>query len=240
LHLANIGLRSWLQERIGNIFDIFDLGAFHPVREMERRALAETADYIQTNMPEATGYYSGKKVLENGLRLVPPAGHLVEFGVYKGGSINLIARHFPDRPVHGFDSFYGLPHDWHGWRDPKGKFSLGGRPPSVRRNVTLHVGLFDATLPAWLERNPGVIGFAHVDCDLYSSAKTILDLISPRIEPGSVLVFDEYFNFPFWRDHEFRAFRDVVERFGFKYRYVAYARTQVCLVITAKGETRSA
>src|SRR5215471_1582840 len=57
LHLANIGLRSWLQERIGNIFDIFDLGAFHPVREMERRALAETADYIQTNMAEATGYY---------------------------------------------------------------------------------------------------------------------------------------------------------------------------------------
>lgn len=240
MHLGNLGLRSWIQERIGNIFDIFDLGALHPVREMQRRALAETADYIQTNMAEAIGYYSGKKVLEHALRLVPPAGHLVEFGVYRGGSINLIARHFPDRVVHGFDSFHGLPHDWHGWRDPKGKFSLHGRPPRVRPNVKLHVGLFEETLPAWLERNLGVIGFAHVDCDLYSSAKTVLDLISPRIGPGSVLVFDEYFNFPFWRDHEFRAFQDVAERAALKYRYTAYARTQVGVVVTSKGEPRAA
>jgi predicted O-methyltransferase YrrM len=231
MQIANLTLRSWVQEAIGWVFDFFDLGVFHPVREVERRALAQTVDYIEANMPEAVGYYSGKKALEHALRLVPARGHLLEFGVYKGGSINVIARHNPKRTVHGFDSFHGLPHDWHGWRATRGTFSLNGRFPRVRSNVELHAGLFDETLPTWLERNPGPIALAHIDCDLYSSAKTVLDLIGPRIGPGTVLVFDEYFNFPFWRDHEWKAFREIVDRLSLKYRYLAYARTQVAVVI---------
>ena len=231
MQIGNLSLRAWVQERIGNVFDFVDLGAFHPVREMERRALGETADYIQAHMPQAIGYYSGKKVLGHALRLVPPTGHLLEFGVYQGGSINFIARHNPNRTVHGFDSFQGLPEDWGGWRDSKGKFSLYGRLPRVRPNVTLHTGLFDETLPTWLAQNPGPIAFVHVDCDLYSSAKTVIDLISPRLTPGTVLAFDEYFNFPFWREHEFKAFQDLVRRQSLQYRYVAYARTQACVVI---------
>jgi methyltransferase family protein len=220
-----------MQERIGNICDIVDLGIFHPVREMERRALADTVDYIQAHMPRAVGYYSGKKVLSHALRIAPPEGHLLEFGVYKGGSINFISRQKPTRTVHGFDSFHGLPHDWYGWRDTRGKFSLGGRLPKVRSNVELHAGLFAETLPEWLKRNPGSIALTHIDCDLYSSAKTVLDLIAPRIIPGSVLVFDEYFNFPFWHEHEFQAFQELAKRESLKYSYVAYARTQVCVIV---------
>jgi hypothetical protein len=229
--IGSIHLRSWLQERIGNVCDFVDLGVFHPLREMERRALAETANYIQANMSEAVGYYSGKRVIEHALRLVQPTGHLIEFGVYKGGSINLIARHQPQRTVHGFDSFQGLPEDWGGWSAPKGTFSLEGRPPRVRSNVRLHVGLFDKTLPEWLSRNPGPIALANIDCDLYSSAKTVIDLIAPRIEAGTILIFDEYFNFPFWQEREFKAFQDLVRRTKLRYRYVAYARTQACVVV---------
>jgi hypothetical protein len=238
MHIGNLSLRSWIQERIGNAFDFFDLGAFHPVREMERRALAETADYIRAHMPHAVGYYSGKKALEHGLRLVPSIGHQLEFGVYRGGSINFIARHDPKRIVHGFDSFHGLPEDWGGWRDATGTFSLGGRLPRVLPNVILHPGLFDDTLPIWLAHNPGPIAFAHIDCDLYSSAKAVLELIAPRLAPTTVLAFDEYFNFPFWREHEFKAFQELVRKETLQYRYVAYARTQVCIVVEAKRSER--
>jgi hypothetical protein len=34
-----------------------------------------------------------------------------EFGVWKGATINYIASKTPG-PVHGFDSFEGLPEDW--------------------------------------------------------------------------------------------------------------------------------
>jgi hypothetical protein len=231
LHLSNLTLRSWLQERIGNAFDLFDLGAFHPVREVERRALAETVDYIGTSMREAIGYYSGRRVLEHALRLVPPIGHLMEFGVYRGSSINLIGRLNPKRTVHGFDSFHGLPDDWRGWRDTAGSYSLRGHPPRTRRNVKLHPGLFADVLPDWLRENPGEIAFAHIDCDLYQSAKTVLDLIAGRLTAGTVIVFDEYFNFPFWRDHEFRAFQELVVSRSLRYRYLAYARAQVAVAI---------
>lgn len=231
MHLGNLYLRSWLQERIGNAFDLFDLGAFHPAREVERRALADTVDYIERHMAGAMAYYSGKNVLAHAMRLVPAEGLLLEFGVYKGGSINFIAGHDPGRPVYGFDSFQGLPEDWGGWRDAKGAFSLDGRLPRVRPNVELVAGLFEQTVAPWLGGHPGPVALAHVDCDIYSSAKLVLDLLAPRLDVGSVVVFDEYFNFPFWREHEFKAWQDVVKRHGITYRYLAYARTQAAVII---------
>ena len=35
--------------------------------------------------------------------------------------------------------------------------------------------------------------------------------------PGTVILFDEYFNFPNWERHEFKAFQEFVEKYGIKY-----------------------
>lgn len=231
MYTGNINLRSWAQEKISTAFGLFDLGARHPLREMERRALHETADYIAANMKDAVGYPSGKRALGHALRYVPATGHMLEFGVFKGGSINFIADQFKSRSIHGFDSFQGLPDDWGGWNVPRGTFSLKGRLPSVRTNVTLHPGLFEDTLPKWLEQNPGPVALLHIDCDLYASAQTVVDLIEQRVVAGTVIVFDEYFNFPFWKEHEFKAFHTMLARRPMNYRYLSYARTQTSLVI---------
>jgi hypothetical protein len=61
-----------------------------------------------------------------------------------------------------------------------------------------------------------------VDCDLYSSTKTIFDHLGERLRPGSVIVFDEYFNYVGWREHEYRAFQECVHARSLRYRYVAY------------------
>jgi hypothetical protein len=90
------------------------------------------------------------------------------------------------------------------------------------------------TLEHALSRHPGPVDFVHVDADLYSSAKTVLDLVGPRLRPGSVLVFDEFFNFPGWQEHECRALQEYVERTGVSISYegYCYANEQVIVRIT--------
>ena len=68
------------------------------------------------------------------------------------------------------------------------------------------------------------MGFIHIDCDLYSSTKTIFDLLKERIKPGCVLVFDEYFNHPSWEEDEYKAFMEFIAETGLKYEYIGYNR----------------
>jgi hypothetical protein len=53
---------------------------------------------------------------------------------------------------------------------------------------------------------------------------------------GTVIVFDEYFNYPGWENHEFKAFQEFVEQTNLKYEYLAYNRRheQVAVKITRK------
>jgi hypothetical protein len=74
----------------------------------------------------------------------------------------------------------------------------------------------------------------HIDCDLYSSTRTVLKLCGPRIRKGAVLVFDEYCNYPGWRDHEFRAFQEFVAETGRQYEYLSVvpSHQQVAVIVT--------
>ena len=65
----------------------------------------------------------------------------------------------------------------------------------------------------------------HVDCDLYSSTVTIFDALGPRLQPGTVILFDEYYNFPRWQQHEYKAFQEFVVSSGMKYEYIGYSVT---------------
>ncbi len=103
--------------------------------------------------------------------------------------------------------------------------------PRVPRNVVLHGGYFDASLPKWLDEHPGPVAYIHLDCDLYSSTKTVLNLLAARLIPGSVILFDEYFNYPNWEQHEFKAFQEFVSEKSVRYTYLGYARQQVAVRI---------
>jgi hypothetical protein len=46
--------------------------------------------------------------------------------------------------------------------------------------------------------------------------------MTPRIIPGTVIVFDEFFNFPGWRDFEFRAFQEWLDSSGARFEYLGY------------------
>jgi hypothetical protein len=107
--------------------------------------------------------------------------------------------------VYGFDSFCGLPEDW-GNHQPKGSYDKQGTLPTVNQNVELVVGLFQETLDNFLLKHPNKnIAYLHLDADLYSSTKFVLDRLSNRIISGTVISFDEIYNYPEYKDHEIKA-----------------------------------
>jgi len=104
--------------------------------------------------------------------------------------------------------------------------------PVVNSNVTLVKGWYDATVPKFAKENSDPIAFSHIDCDLYSSTKTIFDHLGDRLQPGSVIVFDEYFNYPGWReDGEFKAFQEFIGTIDLDYEYLGYTRCAPCVAV---------
>ena len=181
-----------------------------------------SARYVAQSMSGAHDLVGRAELLDFALAQCAVPGLVLEFGVFRGDSLQMIAKRCAQQ-VHGFDSFEGLPEDWTEGRE-KGRFSLGGELPAIKSaNVVLHKGWFEDTLPGFLSSNPGPARFVHVDCDIYSSTRTVLEQLVPRLVPGTILVFDEYFNYPGWREHEFRAFAEVVQRQRIAYSYLGYA-----------------
>ena len=64
------------------------------------------------------------------------------------------------------------------------------------------------------------MAFLHIDSDLYSSASYVLDRLRDRIRPGTIILFDEYFNFPGWQQDEFRAWQEFVDCNHVRYEYI--------------------
>ena len=189
--------------------------------ELQLRARAESADYVQAHMVEA-GLFEDRDAFLCDCLARAPAGAIMEFGVAAGRSITVLAKAARGRTVEGFDSFEGLPEDWTGHRERRGAFSQKGVLPKVPANVRLHKGWFKDTIGVWLAANPEKIGFIHVDCDIYSSTREVLWSLRDRLQIGTVIAFDEYFNYPNWRQHEARALKEFVANFGITYRYIAF------------------
>lgn len=189
--------------------------------DLQIEAKRETIAYIREHMRHCMIFEHRYDLLRNSLGQAPQDGQVLEFGVYKGSSIRAIAE-WAGRQVHGFDSFVGLPEDWDGTAETRGKFNARGKLPKVPKNVTLHAGWFDDTLPKFLEGNNDPVSLVHIDCDIYSSTRTVLNLLADRFQPGSVIVFDEYFNYNNWQQHEFRAFQEFVQERKLKYEYLSF------------------
>jgi hypothetical protein len=233
--VTNFRLKSLLYRIVCACYQLADIGRIHPARERSVRALQRTVDYIERAMPDAIGLESQRELIDYSLKAAPTEGHYLEFGVFTGGTIRYIARRIGGREMHGFDSFEGLPQAWSGFNLGRTAFDRRGRLPRVPANVRLHRGWFEDTVPQWLAANSGPLAFAHIDCDIYSSTRTVLSLMAKRIVPGTILLFDEYFNFPSWEAHEYKAFQELVTENRMTYRYLAFARQQVAVRIEAVG-----
>jgi hypothetical protein len=206
----------------GDSFNMIDVAFFE--------AAKASAAFWREHMIAAKAIKSPSDLLIHALGLVQRQGLFLEFGVATGHTISQIARHNQATQIFGFDSFEGLPDSWRtGF--PAGAFS--GPVPPVPPNVSLIKGWFCETLPRFVIEHSEPVAFLHVDCDLYSSTKCIFDTLKSQIGPGCVIVFDEYFNYPGWEDHEHKAFRELIDQCGLEFRYDAFVpdHQQACVVI---------
>jgi tetratricopeptide (TPR) repeat protein len=182
---------------------------------------------------------TSRRTLELALGNAHLEGLVLEFGVFNGKSIRQIAS-MVDGKVHGFDSFEGIPEKWN--HEPKGSYSTQNRLPEVPVNVTLHKGWFEDSIPAFMAQAPvpEPIRFMNVDCDLYSSTKAIFDFLWKQIVPGTVIVFDEYIGYPTWKEDEFRAFNEAVEKYGWQYDILCFSFVTKQVAVRIKAARSSA
>lgn len=135
-----------------------------------------------------------------------PGGVALEFGVGTGTSMRQILA---EGGAYGFDSFKGLPEDW------RPGFSAGAfacEPPHDLLH-RLVIGLFEDTLPEFFRAPmPSIpISLVHIDCDLYSSTRTVLKHVMPHVQPGCYIVFDEWHGYEGCEQHEQRAWREYAD-----------------------------
>jgi len=167
-------------------------------------------------------------LFKKSLEAITVEGMNMEFGVMSGGTINSISNIIPNKTVYGFDSWLGLPDDFTA-RYPAGVF-VQEIPKTFNPNVELVVGMIETTLPRFLERHPEKIAFVHMDVDIYSSTKYVLDTLAPRIQVGTVIQFDEIFEAEegWWYLGEFNAWNDFVKEHNVEYEYVGWMKSCHC------------
>jgi len=220
--LNNLG--KYILSRLDPMFNLYMKNYLSKNAKLVKSYI-QTLEYIENNKI-LNKLDSKQELLKHSLNEAKN-GLFLEFGVYSGKSINYIAKHIDDNIVYGFDSFEGLPEEW---RDnyPKGKFHVE-QLPKVEDNVVLVKGWFDKTLEAFLNEHEGKIAFIHMDADLYSSTKYVLETILDynRVHPGTVIQFDEFMNYPSWETNgEYLAFREWVEKNKIRYDFLGYVHKQ--------------
>ncbi|WP_321920468.1 class I SAM-dependent methyltransferase [Paraburkholderia tropica] len=196
-------------------------------------AALSSARYYQRNMLRSKNFSNDLDHLAFSLENTCINGLYLEFGVASGRTINHIAGLKSGQTIYGFDVFTGLPETWRTGFE-SGAFGRAALPP-VRENCKLISGLFENTLPPFIEGKSRDIAFIHVDCDLYAGTRTILETCRPYLKAGTVICFDEYFNYPGYEQHEFLAWREFYNKYGIAYEYLGFVSShqQVSIRITA-------
>lgn len=123
-------------------------------------------------------------------------GYIAEFGVFRGGSLEVLAKFNPGVSILGIDSFEGVPeaseHDYHQGGDFGGidARSIIGYFNMVYPAVKIIKGFIPKVFEYFDEHTR--FSFSHVDLDMYESVKHACDFIFPRTLTGGMILFDDY------------------------------------------------
>ena len=181
----------------------------------------DSLDYaLEHRTAETSLHTSTKESLRTGITQAHRHGLCMEFGTRFGTSARMI-RELSQQKLFVFDSFQGLPTDWH--TVAKGAYTTQGVVPNLGEDVEPVIGWYSASLPPFLEQHSDLTRFIHIDCDLYSSTKDVFDHLAPRLQSGTVIAFDEYFMGPHWREDEWKAWIECVQQNDLSYEYLSFS-----------------
>jgi O-methyltransferase len=123
-------------------------------------------------------------------------GDLAEVGVFQGGSARIICENrAPGRTLHLFDTFAGIPEVS---QIDASHFSVGDWAAPLEQaqaylsrydNVRFHPGLFPDTAQPVADVR---FAFVALDVDTFPSTLAGLRFFIPRLNPGGILISDDY------------------------------------------------
>lgn len=134
-------------------------------------------------------------------------GDVVEFGCYVGTTSLFLARLLrelePERRLHVYDSFAGLPEKTAEDASPAGEQFQPAELSASKAEFIRRFKQANLPLPSihkgWFselsdENVPRHIAFAFLDGDYYQSVTDSLRLVWPKLAPGGCIVVDDYIN----------------------------------------------
>jgi len=220
--------KKLIKKKVINLaYRILDEDARNIDRALQRKALESTINFIlnEKRLIKSKVFENKFELLKYSISKITLDGLIMEFGVYKGETINFIADLLPNKQIYGFDSFEGLPETWR-YNFYKGAFKLSNLP-KLKENVVLVKGWFEESLPKFIEKHRNTpVSFIHIDCDLYSSTKTVFNYLKNNIAAGTIIVFDEFFNYIGWEEGEFKAFYEFVNENNVEFEWVGFVYNQ--------------
>ncbi len=139
-----------------------------------------------------------------------------EFGVWRGESFQYLINNF--KKGYGFDTFQGLPEDWH--NEKQGKYSAEGTIPEIDEG-TFIAGKFEDTLPTFFAESRPVASIINFDADLYSSTLCALSYSKSVIDKDTILIFDEFIIHQNWEQDEYKALNEFCSNNNLSYEVLA-------------------
>lgn len=137
-------------------------------------------------------------------------GDYLEFGVFNGSSMGSMVitsenKRNDSTRFFGFDAFQGLPSDSENeddgvWKKGYYECSFEDMQESLRKRgvnpdeITWVKGWYNETLTPETAQAHQLdnVGIAFIDCDTYSSSKSVLDFLAPLITKPIIVCFDDW------------------------------------------------
>ena len=103
--------------------------------------------------------------------------------------------------------------------------------PPLSDNTGINGSLYSCkvSIKNFLSNNTKKIAFIHFDLDTYESTSFVLKSLKKDLQPGTIILFDEFYGFPNWEKYEYKAFKEEIEQNKFK--YIAFGSRQACIKI---------
>lgn len=166
--------------RSGDVVEICRIGARHSVNPYEKL----------------------KVMADEFLKVAHLSGEVADLGSYRGGSALILRRLAPEKKLHLFDTWMGIPFDDELCDHKKGEWASSiddcRTLVGTASNTYYHQCIISNPVPQYIANNgytyvkESKFCFVYVDVDTYLSTRDAIDFFLPRMVKGGKMVFDDY------------------------------------------------
>jgi hypothetical protein len=197
--------------------------------------------FVKKYLTAAKKLRADSEVIRFGSDAVTLNGAFIEIGTIVGKNSNFIAALNPFKKIYTFNFQKGLPTDW---KRPDLKFSAGtfafrndSYNPPLLANVIAYKGNFNEILPTFKKEvlNNTPIALLYVDTMSYEPTKQAFTAFEDNIVPGTIIIFDEFYNYPNAENHEWKVLQEFLQTKKLTAKFLAFniQHEQVALKIVA-------